>query len=96
MRRNYNQVNFTFFRDAHDLGSSFAVNNELLDVQARTFVAFSEFRQLTLGGIFQLFGDVCNWQRFRHASVADCRHDRLDHVDADNRGAESPRERRRV
>ena len=44
MRGNNDQINVAFFRDAHNLRSRFAVNYQLLDIQARAFVAFSQFR----------------------------------------------------
>ena len=83
MRRNDNQVNFTFFRNAHNLGSRFTVNHQLLDLEPRAFLTFSEFRQLAFRRVFELFGDVRDGQRFRHSRITDRRHDRLDNVDAD-------------
>ena len=67
MRRNHDQVHFALFGDAHDFGGRFTVNNQFLDGEACTLVAFGEFRELALSRVFKLFRDVRDWQRFRHS-----------------------------
>ena len=49
MRRNNNQVYVPLLRNSYDLRSCLAVNDNLLDVEPRTVVAFRQFRQFAFG-----------------------------------------------
>lgn len=93
MRGDNDQVNVAFFRHSNDLRGCLAMNNQLLDVEPRAFIAFGKFREFALGRVFELLGDVCDWNRLGHSRITDRRHNRLDHVDTDDRRPKPTRER---
>ncbi len=96
MRGDNDQIDIAFFCDAHNLRRCFAVNHQLLDIEARAFVAFGQFRQLALGGVFELLGDVGNRQRFSHPGITHRRNNGLDDVDANDRSFKPTRQRCRI
>ena len=93
MRRDNDQINVALLRDAHNLRGCFAMNYQFLHVEIRAFIAFGQFRQLTLSGVFELLGDVGNGERFGHPGITHRRHNGLDNVDADYRSSKRTRQR---
>ena len=49
VRGDHDQVDFAFLSYAHNLRRRLAVHHQFLDVESRTLVTFSQFRQFALG-----------------------------------------------
>src|SRR5258705_2975674 len=96
MRCDNNEVNIVIFCHPDDFRGRLPMDYQLLNIEAGAFVAFSEPGQFTLSRIFELFGNVGNWHRFRHSRIANRRYYWFDHIDTDNRSTKGARQRRGV